>query len=90
MKHQTSTYKVSNYNPSRYFRQFTDNQIVEVWADIIKPSEEPKVTGEWDYKLAKVLTTVPIEPHRLQRKIDKAAPGYKLLTWWIPETEEPF
>ncbi len=90
MNHKTlSRYRV-NETSSDYFPQYLPNQTIEIWADIIKPVDEPEFAEECESKLAKIVTTVPVNVQKLQLAIDEAAPGYKLMTWWIPETEDQF
>ena len=90
MNHKKSGYKV-NQQDSVYFRQYSSKgQVIEVWADIIKPVDEPEFAEECEYKLAKIIATVPINPQKLQSAVDEVAPGYKIMAWWIPETEDHF
>ncbi len=90
MKHKTFVYKVENNGCNNDDCQFTENQVIEIWADIIKPVDEPEFAEECDCKLAKIITTAPVNPQELQSAIDRAAPGYQLMTWWIPELEDEF
>ncbi len=90
MNHRTSSSYRVNERDSIYFHQFSANQTIEIWADIIKPVDEPEFAEECECKLAKIITTVPVNRQKLQLAIDEIAPGYKLMTWWIPETEDQF
>ena len=87
MNHQaTSVYSVK----VQPVDQLSDTQTIEIWADIIKPADEPEFAEESEQKLAKIITTLPVNRENLQLIINTIEPGYKLVTWWIPESEEEF
>ncbi len=58
-----------------------DAQTIEIWADIIKPAAEPEFAEECEHKLAKIITTLPINQQNLQLLINTFEPGYKLMNW---------
>lgn len=66
------------------------DKTIEIWAEIIKPVAEPEFAEECESKIAKFNAKLPVNLQKLQLAIDKAAPGYKLMTWWIPESEDEF
>ncbi len=65
-------------------------QVHQIMADIFKPASAPEFPGDGDRKIIFATVTLPLNREDFQKAIDKAAPGYKLLTWWIPETENEF
>ena len=65
-------------------------QVHQIMADIFKPADSPEFSGDGDRKIIFATVTLPLNREEFQKAIDKAAPGYKLLTWWIPETENEF
>ncbi len=65
-------------------------QVHQIMADIFKPADSPEFSGDGDRKIILATVTLPLNREEFQKAIDKAAPGYKLLTWWIPETENEF
>ncbi len=87
MNHQaTSVYSVK----AQPVDQLSDTQTIEIWADIIKPTAEPEFAEECEHKLAKIITTLPVNRQNLQLLINTFKPEYKLMNWWIPEPEDEF
>lgn len=87
MNHQaTSVYSAE----ARKDDKLSDIQTIEIWADLIKPAKQPEFAEECNYKLAKIITTLPINRENLQLIINTIEPEYKLVTWWIPESESEF
>ena len=68
----------------------SEQEVHEIMADIFKPADSPEFPGDGDRKIIFATVTLPLNREDFQKAIDKAAPGYKLLTWWIPETETEF
>ena len=62
----------------------------QIMADIFKPADSPEFRGDGERKIILATVTLPLNREEFQKAIDTAAPGYKLLTWWIPETETEF
>ncbi len=65
-------------------------QVHQIMADIFKPADSPEFPDDGDRKIVLATVTLPLNREEFQKAIDRAAPGYKLLTWWIPETESEF
>lgn len=67
-----------------------ETETIEIWTDIIKPADEPEFAEECEQKLAKIITTLPVNRENLQLLISTFEPGYELMNWWIPESEDEF
>ncbi len=65
-------------------------QVHQIMADIFKPADSPEFRGDGERKIILATVTLPLNREEFQKAIDTAAPGYKLLTWWIPEEEDEF
>ena len=85
-----SVYTVAEKDCNSSPYTFTNNQTIEIWAEIIKPVSKPEFAGECESKIAKFKAKLPVNLQKLQLVIDEAAPGYELVTWWIPESEDEF
>jgi hypothetical protein len=87
---KTSVYTVAEKDCNSSPYPTLNNQTIEIWAEIIKPVAKPKFLGECESKIAKFEAKLPVELQKLQLAINKEAPGYELVTWWIPESENEF
>jgi hypothetical protein len=86
-----SVYTVAEKDALQYpYYPIPIDKTIEIWAEIIKPVTNPEFAGECESKIAKFKAKLPVNLQKLQLAIDKAAPGYELMTWWIPESEDEF
>ncbi len=63
MNHKKSGYKVSQQDSAYYRQHSSKGRVIEVWADIIKPVDEPEFAEECEYKLAKITSLGDSDDH---------------------------
>lgn len=85
-----SVYTVAKKDCNSSLYPIPIDKTIEIWAEIIKPVPKPEFAGECESKIAKFYAKLPVNLQKLQLAINKAAPGYELMTWWIPESEDEF
>ena len=81
MNHQRkSVYTVAQKDCNSSLYPIPIDKTIEIWAEIIKPVTDPEFSGECESKIAKFNAKLPVNLQKLQLVIDKAAPGYELVT----------